>query len=131
MDDEAYLKQRKELFPGIYTNTEEMVSEVDKYAVEMKRPSSKNQRLSAMSSFAERQQKLRAQAAPVMSTRQKPQIDIWGRIPLKEPEYSVECTVCKRPVNTLRYAQHLDKCLGIGTLARSAALGAPTRNNLK
>jgi Sgf11 (transcriptional regulation protein) len=50
-----------------------------------------------------------------VSTRQqsftKP--DIWGNIPLKEPREPVHCPICNRPINALRFAPHLDKCMGI------------------
>jgi Sgf11 (transcriptional regulation protein) len=55
--------------------------------------------------------------------------DIWGRHPPKE--YSSDtliCTICQQKVgSSLRYASHLDKCLGIGTMSRggnSAATSA-------
>mmetsp|Transcript_27593 Transcript_27593/g.40607 ORF Transcript_27593/g.40607 Transcript_27593/m.40607 type:complete len:185 (+) Transcript_27593:1602-2156(+) len=43
------------------------------------------------------------------------QMDVWGRAPPKDPGNTL-CTVCGRQVNTLRFAPHLDKCMGIGTL---------------
>jgi Sgf11 (transcriptional regulation protein) len=52
--------------------------------------------------------------------------DIWGNVPAKEPSYWVECTVCKNntKVNALRFASHLDKCMGIRTMSRSASAAA-------
>jgi Sgf11 (transcriptional regulation protein) len=54
--------------------------------------------------------------------------DIWGNVPAKEPSYWIECTVCKNntKVNALRFASHLDKCMGIRTMSRSAS--AATNN---
>ena len=51
-------------------------------------------------------------------------LDIWGKAPPKEPKDMVECLICGRQVNTLRFAPHLDKCMGIGTTVRAAALAA-------
>lgn len=48
--------------------------------------------------------------------------DIWGRVPAKEPVEWIECSVCNKAtkVNALRFASHLDKCMGIGTLSRNS-----------
>ena len=51
-------------------------------------------------------------------------LDIWGKAPAKEPKEMIECLICGRQVNTLRFAPHLDKCMGIGTTVRAAALAA-------
>ena len=51
-------------------------------------------------------------------------LDIYGRAPPKEPKDMIDCHICGRQVNTLRYAPHLDKCMGIGTTVRAAALAA-------
>jgi hypothetical protein len=61
--------------------------------------------------------------APVLTTRQttSAEKDIWGHYTLKEPTNAVPCPVCARPINTLRFAPHLDKCMGIGSLVRGAA----------
>lgn len=47
--------------------------------------------------------------------------DIWGRRPAKEPPQLIECSVCLGQVNGLRFASHLDKCLGIGTMSRNSS----------
>lgn len=44
-----------------------------------------------------------------------PGVDIWGRIPPKEPSYPVDCTVCGRQISSMRFAQHLEKCMGLST----------------
>lgn len=41
--------------------------------------------------------------------------DIWGRFPAKEPAKPIPCPVCTRSVNASRFAQHLDKCMGISS----------------
>lgn len=71
-------------------------------------------------------------ASSIITTRQQSytQADIWGRIPTKEPKFLVKCSICNRMVNTLRFASHLDKCMGIGTTVRAATMaGTGTRNN--
>jgi len=71
-------------------------------------------------------------ASSIITTRQQSytQADIWGRIPTKEPKFLVQCSICNRMVNTLRFAPHLDKCMGIGTTLRAATIaGTGTRNN--
>ena len=41
-------------------------------------------------------------------------VDIWGKRPLKEPrDQFVRCRLCDRLVSTSRFANHLDKCMGL------------------
>ncbi len=47
--------------------------------------------------------------------QQPPGVDIWGRIPLKEPKHPVECALCGRHLSTTRFASHLEKCMGLST----------------
>ena len=59
--------------------------------------------------------------APTMQTRQAlNHTDIWGRIPPKEPKQNVECRICGRQVSALRFAPHLDKCMGL-SMARGSS----------
>jgi hypothetical protein len=53
----------------------------------------------------------------------KSQTDIWGRHPPREAKEPIQCSICGRQVSTLRFAPHLDKCMGIGTTTRGAAGG--------
>lgn len=39
--------------------------------------------------------------------------DIFGRVPTKEPNYTIPCHVCSRQVGILKYAPHLDKCMNV------------------
>jgi hypothetical protein len=65
-------------------------------------------------------------AAPTMQTRHTiNHSDIWGRTPPKEPKQACECKICGRFVSTLRFAPHLDKCMGLST---RPATGNPSRN---
>jgi Sgf11 (transcriptional regulation protein) len=54
-----------------------------------------------------------ATANPATSTimTRHPSTDIWGRFPPKEPKDMISCPSCSRPINTLRLASHLDKCM--------------------
>ncbi|CAB9508606.1 expressed unknown protein [Seminavis robusta] len=67
-------------------------------------------------------------ASTVSKTTQPPKntahLDIWGRCNPKEPKEMMDCLICGRQVNALRFAPHLDKCMGIGTTVRAAALAA-------
>eukprot|EP00565_Helicotheca_tamesis_P009339 CAMPEP_0185734312 /NCGR_PEP_ID=MMETSP1171-20130828/22122_1 /TAXON_ID=374046 /ORGANISM="Helicotheca tamensis, Strain CCMP826" /LENGTH=214 /DNA_ID=CAMNT_0028404273 /DNA_START=4 /DNA_END=645 /DNA_ORIENTATION=- len=40
------------------------------------------------------------------------QLDVWSRVPPKDPG-NVLCSICGRQVNALRFAPHLDKCMGM------------------
>jgi hypothetical protein len=51
--------------------------------------------------------------------------DIWGKMPLKEdPNRFALCRICGRQVSTLRFAPHLDKCMGLNSTTRTAAVNA-------
>jgi len=58
--------------------------------------------------------------------QQPPGVDIWGRIPPKEPKIPVQCTLCGRHMSTSRFASHLEKCMGLSTRPLP---GVPNRNN--
>lgn len=54
------------------------------------------------------------QQSSALTTQQSQQLeDIWGNIPLKEPKELLLCPVCHRSINALRFAPHLEKCMGI------------------
>lgn len=65
-----------------------------------------------------------------IATRQQASVDrdVWGRFPLKEAKDPILCPACTRPINTNRFALHLDKCMGIGTTVRSASGALGTTN---
>eukprot|EP00980_Cylindrotheca_fusiformis_P005737 scaffold1194_cov127-Cylindrotheca_fusiformis.AAC.14 len=55
-------------------------------------------------------------------------LDIWGKLPPKEPKQTCECRLCGRHVSALRFAPHLDKCMGLSTARGST--GNATRNSV-
>lgn len=38
--------------------------------------------------------------------------DLYGQVPPREPRYTFNCAHCGQKVGVLRYAPHLDKCMG-------------------
>jgi hypothetical protein len=149
-DSEAYsspLEHRRKLYPGLYKTDEEAQAAIEKYAVELpdtyKRPrlDSAWQRLANSANTADDDALVPKDddAAADHGTSLQPKAtqliysnaDIWGAIPPKEPKYMVECQICNRQVAASRFAPHLDKCMGLGTLrgavtsnvARTSALG--------
>mmetsp|Transcript_7198 Transcript_7198/g.19506 ORF Transcript_7198/g.19506 Transcript_7198/m.19506 type:complete len:164 (-) Transcript_7198:384-875(-) len=61
-------------------------------------------------------------SSPALSTRQATsQTDIWGRIPPKELRTPCECRLCGRQISALRFAQHLDKCMGLSNSRPSSS----------
>ena len=54
-------------------------------------------------------------------TKQK--IDIYGRVPPKEPKYPISCPTCNRSISVSRFAAHLEKCMGIS----GRNLGGPSK----
>lgn len=124
------MSSRMELYPGLYDNEEEVRKALDEYATELpaKRP-----RLSAPTDSngdRETADKKDSDGSSVMTRNQtNPQTDIWGRPP-RPPNENVECSVCNRQVSTVRFAPHLDKCMGIGTTSRAnGASASSTRGN--
>jgi hypothetical protein len=62
-------------------------------------------------------------ASPTMQTRQTTNhLDIWGRVPPKEPKQNVECRICGRMVSASKFAPHLDRCMGL-SLSRNGGNG--------
>jgi hypothetical protein len=123
------ISSRMELYPGLYENEEEVRKALDEYATELpaKRP-----RLSApigSNGDMETVDKKDADGpndnavTSSVMTRNQAITDIWGRPP-RPPNENVECSVCNRQVSTVRFAPHLDKCMGIGTTSRAG--GAST-----
>jgi Sgf11 (transcriptional regulation protein) len=50
-----------------------------------------------------------AAQSPLTLQQQQQHLDIWGNCHPKEPKYMVDCLICGRQVNTLRFSPHLDK----------------------
>ena len=44
----------------------------------------------------------------------KTDVDVYGERPPVEPPDMLECAHCQRQVHPLRFAPHLDKCMGVG-----------------
>ena len=148
-------EDRSELYPDIYGrkeddknngNVKDPETELKKYAVFYPEPR-KRRRLedaakkspvdtaNTTTDQAAGQQQQQSSGGTQAPPPAAAHLDIYGKMPAKEPAQMVPCTVCGRQVNTLRYAPHLDKCLGIGTTVRQAALAAsgfvPSRGTTK
>jgi hypothetical protein len=132
------ISSRMELYPGVYENEEEVREALDEYATELpaKRPrlsslaDSNGDRETADKKDSDHGSNDNAVTKTVMTRNQtNPQTDIWGRPP-RPPNENVECSVCNRQVSTVRFAPHLDKCMGIGTTSRAGgASTSSTRGN--
>lgn len=73
-------------------------------------------------------------SSSIISTRKtnKDRVDIWGNIPQKEPvKKSVDCPICGRSVSAIRFAPHLDKCLGLGSRSGYSSNGLSKRTSSK
>jgi hypothetical protein len=142
----VFSSDRQTLYPDLYRNESEVQHAMKKYKVEVptshsiERPSkevlthledardsntsingtSNNQMISAYDPLSNDVFNDNRNYVPPTLSSSSTHLDIWGRIPPKEPKDPIVCSVCLRPVNTLRFAPHLDKCLGIGTMARAA-----------
>jgi hypothetical protein len=111
------VSSRMELYPGLYENEEGVREALDKYGTADKNdPYASNDNAGTSS-------------VHVMTRQQaNPQTDIWGRPP-RPPSENVECSVCNRQVSTVRFAPHLDKCMGIGTTSRAGGASASSTRN--
>jgi Sgf11 (transcriptional regulation protein) len=124
-------RSRKDLYPSIHGSTQEMEESLQKYVVEVfpaKRP-----RIASIAHSEQNSDDARSSNTDAMLSEDVPEapmhnlrntslsVDIWGRIPPKEPKAAAKCPVCSRHISTLRFAPHLDKCMGIGTMTRVAA----------
>jgi len=120
-------KSRRDIYPSIHKTDQEMEESLQEYVTEV--PPSKRLRRNASVEPSTSQHNVEdavTEANDVSTTmvtrgQSTPIHDIWGRIPPKEPKLSATCPVCSRQISTLRFAPHLDKCMGIGTTARAAA----------
>lgn len=126
-------RSRRDIYSSIHESDQHMQDSLEKYATEVP-PPSKRQRRTSLDEVTESQQHSNTipenqvtlegdEKSQTMTTRGHAMAahDIWGRIPPKEPKATSACPVCSRQVSTLRFAPHLDKCMGIGTMSRAAA----------
>jgi hypothetical protein len=122
-------RSRMDIYPSVHKSREEMEESLERYVTEVpvsKRPRMASVATSDQNSENESTDAIIVEDIPVPeptthSTILNTQHDIWGRIPPKEPKAAAKCPVCSRHISTLRFAPHLDKCMGIGTTTRVAA----------
>jgi Sgf11 (transcriptional regulation protein) len=124
--DPIVAQERRSLYPGLYESEEDVQRAMEEYAVEV--PAQRPRRMTLAEDPENDEGDKESPSTPTVMTRQQTfaQSDVWGRNPPKEPKEMVECSICNRQVNTLRFAPHLDKCMGIGTTVRAAASGGAT-----
>lgn len=106
----------------------------------------------ALQQESQQQQRQRIQLSAITASSSSLARDIWGKIPPKEyiPNASSRnnnntiitnsgsesvstcmmiCSICQQKVgSSLRYASHLDKCLGIGTMSRNTNSSTTSSN---
>jgi hypothetical protein len=134
---------RIELYPSLYDNTQAAKQALDLYATELPSKRARFMQTDPITNnddddveedfdkndsdaYTEPADSEPAPATPaVMTLRHQASADIWGHPP-KPGSENVECSVCNRQVSSVRFAPHLDKCMGIGTTSRAAAGGAST-----
>lgn len=123
-------KSRRDIYPSLYRTDQDMEQALEEYVTEVPPPNKRLRRKASMESNTSEYKSVEdlepaetTEQAVTMVTRGQitTSHDIWGRIPPKEPKAAAKCPVCSRYVSTLRFAPHLDKCMGIGTTSRAAA----------
>ena len=123
-------RSRRDVYPSIHETDQEMQESLEQYATEVPPPSKRPRRKASVeistsehSATHTENQVEGDEKSQSMLTRGHAIAahDIWGRIPPKEPKATSACPICSRQVSTLRFAPHLDKCMGIGTMSRAAA----------
>jgi hypothetical protein len=123
-------KERLKLYPTVYATEGDVANACATYAVFQPPAQEVRDVESVEEAVSDSPVNGEEEESTIQTRQQSTQADIYGRIPAKEPKYLVNCSVCSRMVNTLRFAPHLDKCMGIGTTVRGAAVnarGASTR----
>ena len=140
--------KRRHLFPGLYGTEAEVETTLEAYGVEVPKPNKRVRELSDIDpdetvspatyitsdlgkeSTADADEATSTHSQNSTSIPATGQTDIWGRYPPKELKNPIDCPICGRQVNTLRFAPHLDKCMGIGTTSRAAStIGTTARNS--
>lgn len=120
---------RRQLYPDVYENEEDMLRQLEIYAVEHVRNDplveedflTKGTLDTANYRDEMKTEHVPSQAAIAQQMTVTRHTDIWGNTPLKEPPEMISCSVCSQKINTLRFASHLDKCLGLGNTTRAAS----------
>ena len=118
--EDSILHERMALYPGLYESVDELKEDMLANGVEYLKHDIPLQFNIDLRETEEPATENDNQGFSIV-TRQQTQLDIWGRLPPKEPEAMIDCPLCKRLVSTLRFAPHLDKCMGIGTMSRASA----------
>ena len=139
-DSRSRLEERRKLYPGLYQSDEAALQAIAKFAVIDADDCRKRPRLDSSwhrienangdaVALAADEETATKESEGVENGSTQPKnpestaaasiysnADIWGNIPPKEPKYLVECQVCLRQVSVSRFAAHLDKCMGLGTV---------------
>jgi hypothetical protein len=129
-------KPRLDLYSEVHATQEEMIAAIQKYSTEEPLIHSKSNYSSSEDitiDLLDEQQELEGDnssssttGSTVVTRHQQNQLDIWNRIPPKEPKELAKCTICDRYVSALRFAPHLDKCMQLGTLRTGTANNSST-----
>ena len=124
-------RSRRDVYPSIHRTYREMDQSLEEYVTEVPPPPNKRLRRKVSVEIGTSEHNTEdggvegepSEPSATMVTRGQSTTshDIWGRIPPKEPKATAKCPVCSRHISTLRFAPHLDKCMGIGTTSRAAA----------
>ena len=107
--EESILLERMALYPGLYESMDKLKDDLISNGVEwFKRDTPlklSNDDRNEIEDPAPENENIIASlvATPQQNTRQ---LDIWGRLPPKEPETMIDCPLCKRLFSTLRFAPH-------------------------
>jgi hypothetical protein len=124
-------QSRMDIYPSVHSSKEEMEESLERYVTEVPLLKQRPRMASVAASDQNSENESTTTDAivvedtpvpePITHNLRNTQRDIWGRIPPKEPKAAAKCPVCSRHISTLRFAPHLDKCMGIGTTTRVAA----------
>jgi hypothetical protein len=122
-------RSRMDIYPSVHSSRKKMEESLERYVTEV--PLNQRPRMASVAASDQNSESESTDAIivvedivvpePVLHNLRNTQRDIWGRIPPKEPKAAAKCPVCSRHISTLRFAPHLDKCMGIGTTTRVAA----------
>jgi len=120
----SHLEERMKLYPGVYDNPEELQQDLKEFMVYERDDQPQEKVQIQIIPTPSKVQTTEPSSSPIRRTTRRvaDNTDIWGNLHTKEADVaaSVVCPVCRKSIpNRTRFAPHLDKCMGIGTMQRN------------
>jgi hypothetical protein len=128
--EESLLEMRRKLY-GVYDSTDDLRNALHTYQIVAGPPNGdaskqwtdeKSLPLSNETDATKSTTVASRATPPTNATNHSIHRDVWGKVPGKEAKEPIICPSCGRLFSTMRFALHLDKCMGLGATTRAATL---------